>query len=201
MNNPILIAFDGEDSELGHFFHSCADAIRQAVVNAGLDYELIGTHNLTKDEINARTKDADEYIFCAFSHGNDSALVCNGKLYVEANVNVCNFYNSIFYTFSCNTAKIIGQEFKDAYVAGYFGYNDVVSVVLGYEDMFVKCAVSGLLSYILGKTLAQARQDMIEEYDRQIVNGEVNLVYASLLKNKQALVTIINEENKTISSM
>lgn len=39
---------------------------------------------------------------------------------------------------------------------------------------------------------------MITEYDRQIKAGKVNLIYSTLLRNKQALVAIINNETKTI---
>lgn len=39
---------------------------------------------------------------------------------------------------------------------------------------------------------------MIAEYDKQIKSGKVNLIYSALLKNKQALVAIINDDNKTI---
>lgn len=198
MNNPVYIACDDADKILGHFFQSCADAVKQATVDNGFSYEHMGADCLTKEAINTFTGEADEYVFCAFSHGTDTALVCNGKSYVEAGDNVCNFYSSVFFTFACHTAKGIGQEFDDVYVLGYFGYNNKAWVIPAYEDVFVKCATSGLISYLQGNTLKQARQDMVDEYDRQLKKGKVNLTYSYLLKNKQALVAIINNEDKTI---
>ena len=151
MNNPIYIAFDDADSLLGHFFQGCADYIKQNVVQEGMSYESINSESLTKDTINKYTCNAEEYVFCSFSHGTDSALLCNNMPYIETNDNVCNFYSSVFYTFSCHTAKGIGQEFQDAYVLWYLGYKEEAWVVPSYEDIFINCATSGLISYIKGK--------------------------------------------------
>lgn len=199
MNNPVYVAFDNADKELGHFFLTCADLVKQATVDNGLLYKSIGADFLTKETVNTYTREADEYVFCAFSHGTDTALLCKGKSYIEVDDNVCNFYSSVFFTFACHTAKGIGKEFNDAYVLGYFGYNNEAWVVPAYENVFVKCAISGLVSYLQGNTLKQARQYMIDEYDRQIKGAKVNLIYSYLLKNKQALVAIINIEDKTIN--
>lgn len=199
MNSPVYIAFDDEDKGLGHFFQTCADEIRQAVADNGLPYESISADRLTKETINTYTEEADEYVFCAFSHGMDTALLCKDKPYVEVNDNVCNFYSSVFFTFACHTAKGIGREFQEAYVLGYLGYKDEAWVIPAYEDVFVKCATSGLVSYLEGNTLKQSYRDMIDEYDKWIKSGGVNLLCSSLLKNKQALMAIINSENKTIN--
>lgn len=198
MNNPIYIACDNEDKALGHFFQSCYDKIREVAVKNGFKYESLTSLILSKENINKCTSDSEEYVFSAFSHGTDNALLCGKSAYIEANDNVKNFYSSVFYTFACDTANGIGQEFKDTYVIGYFGYKDSAWVVLGYEDIFVECATKGLVSYIEGKTLKEAETDLIAEYDKYIKNAKVNPIYACLLKNKQALVTIINNNDKTI---
>ena len=199
MNNPIYIACDNEDEKLGRFFLSCHDKIRAIAVSQGLEYKSLTTTNLTKDNINKHTSEADEYVFSAFSHGTDDSLLCGKDVYIEANDNVKNFYSSVFYTFACNTANGIGQEFNDTYVIGYFGYKDNAWVVPGdYEDIFVECATKGLVSYIEGKTLKEAEKDLIAEYDKYLKKAKINPVYSFLLKNKQALVTIINNNDKTI---
>ncbi|MBO7478040.1 MAG: hypothetical protein J6U04_08930 [Salinivirgaceae bacterium] len=200
MSNPIYIACDNEDEKLGHFFQSCHDKIREVAVANGFDYMSLMSQHLTKDNVNKHTSKADEYIFSAFSHGTDDTLVCGTDAYVKTNENVKNFYSSVFYTFSCDTANGIGQEFKDAYVLGYFGYNSAVWVISSpaFENMFVECATKGLVSYIEGKTLKEAVADLVAEYDKNIKNAKINPIYSCLLKNKQALVTIINNSDKTI---
>ena len=110
----------------------------------------------------------------------------------------CNAEEYVFCSFSCHTAKGIGQEFQDAYVLWYLGYKEEAWVVPSYEDIFINCATSGLISYIKGKTIKQSYEDMIAEYDKHIKTGKVNPIYAALLKNKMALVSIINNDDKTI---
>lgn len=198
MDKPIFIACDNEDDKLGFFFESCYDAVREVAVNNGFDYKPIMTAELTKDVVNQHTAEADEYVFAAFSHGCDTALLCGNEHYVEAGDNVKNFYSSVFYTFACQTANGIGKEFSDTYVLGYFGYSRSAWVVPRHKEIFVECATKGLISYLEGKTLKECYSDLIAEYDKHICNAEVNLVYANLLKNKQALVAIINNEDKTI---
>lgn len=195
----IYIAYDNEDERLGHFFESCHDKIREAAVQNGINFESLPSMYLSKKHINLRTSQADEYIFSAFSHGTDTSLVCGQNSYVSTDENVKNFYYSIFYTFACCTANGIGKEFGEAYVLGYFGYNASAWVIPSYEKIFVECATKGLISFIEGKTLKEAEADMIAEYDKHIANAPVNPIYSCLLKNKQALVTIINEENRRIT--
>lgn len=199
MNKTIYIACDNEDKELGHFFQSCHDRIREVAVAKGFKFESLMSQNLTKEKVNEHTSDAEEYVFSAFSHGTDDSLLCGEVDYVKSNDNVKNFYSSVFYTFACNTANGIGKEFKESYVLGYFGYNNEAWVVPTYEKIFVECAIKGLVSYIEGKTLKEAVADMIKEYDMYLRNRIVNPIYAFLLKDKQALVTIINNEEKTIN--
>ena len=199
MKTPIFIACDNEDAKLGHFFQSCFDTIREVAVANGLEYKSFMTAELTKDMINQHTSNAEEYVFSAFSHGNDSALLCGDEHYVESGDNVKNFYNSVFYTFACKTANGIGKEFREAYVLGYFGYNKPAWVVYGQREMFVECATKGLVSYIEGKTLKQCAEDLIAAYDHSLKQARVNPAYGWLLRNKQSLVTIINSEEKTIN--
>ena len=199
MNNPIFIACDNEDKLLGHFFQSCHDIIREAAVEKGFDYESLTSQHLTKGNVNDHTSKAEEYVFSAFSHGSDNSLLCGKDSYIKTNDNVKNFYNSVFYTFACYTANGIGKEFQDTYVLGYFGYNNQAWVIPCFEDIFVECATKGLISYIEGKTLKEAKDDLIAEYDKHLKNAKVNPIYACLLKDKQALVTIINNGEKTIN--
>lgn len=199
MDNPIYIACDNEDKKLGRFFESCFDKVREAAVNNGLEYKALMTPNLTKDVINQHTGKADEYVFAAFSHGCDTALLCGEEHYVEAGDNVKNFYSSVFYTFACQTANGIGKEFSEVYVLGYFGYNKPAWVIPYYMDVFVECATRGLISYLEGRTLKECETDMIAEYDKHIKGARVNPIYSNLLKNKQSLTTIINNEEKTIN--
>ena len=198
MDNPIYIACDNEDTKLGHFFQSCFDKIREVSIANGLDYKPLMTVDLTKDIINQHTAEADEYVFAAFSHGCDTALVCGEEYYVEAGDNVKNFYSSVFFTFACQTANGIGKEFGEVYVLGYFGYNKPAWVVLSKEDVFVESATKGLFSFLEGKTLKQSVEDMITAYNDALKNAIMTPAYALLLHNKQSLVTIINSEDKTI---
>lgn len=199
MNNPIFIACDNEDSKLGHFFLSCFDTVRKAAVANGVAYKSLMTAELTKDVINQHTAKADEYVFSAFSHGDDNALLCGKERYVEADDNVKNFYSSVFYTFACLTANGIGKEFREAYVLGYFGYKRPAWVVPGLEEMFVECATKGLVSYIEGKALKECAEDLLAAYNSSLKKARMTPAYAFLLKNKQSLVTIINSEGKTIN--
>lgn len=202
MNSSVYIAYDNEDPSLGHFFQSCFDRVREIAIQNSLGYYSLPTQSLTKETINQHTDSAEEYVFSAFSHGTDNSMIrsCDAHAYIESNVNVKNFYSSIFYTFACCTANGIGAEFKDSWVLGYFGYNDYVWVLPKYQDMFVNCAIKGLTSYLEGRTLNECVIDMLSEYDRYIQSAiQVDFDYALLLRNKQSLVTIINNGDKTIN--
>lgn len=199
MNNPLFIAFDNEDVELGRFFQSCFDMVREAAVTNNIEYKPLMTADLKKDVINYHTSKAEEYVFSAFSHGDDSSLVCGKEHYIESGDNVKNFYSSVFYTFACKTANGIGKEFREAYVLGYFGYNNPTWVVYQDEEMFVECATKGLISYLEGKTLKQCAEDLVSAYNNILQRAQMTPAYGFLLRNKQSLVSIINSEDKTIN--
>ena len=60
MDNPIYIAFDNEDKNLGHFYQSCHDRIREVAVENGFDYRSFTSQSLTKENIDTHTSEADE---------------------------------------------------------------------------------------------------------------------------------------------
>ena len=195
MNTIIYIACDNKNKELGHFFQSCHDKICAVANKNKLNYKSLTTQQLTKKNINSHISSTNECIFSAFSHGTNDSLLCGKTPYIEKD-NVRNFYNSIFYTFACYTANGLGKELKHVRVAGYFGYNNRAWVIPCCENMFTECAIKGLISYMEGKTLKEAEADLIAEYDKHIKNLGINPISSYLLKNKQALVTIINDQTK-----
>ena len=206
MINTIYIAFDDADGDLGHFFQACADTIRQIAFDNGLSYEWLDSNKLTKSDINHFTEDAGIYLFAAFSHGSENALWGSGEAYIEANNNLKNFYNSVLLTFACLAARGFQHELESTSIPAYFGYREEVwaSTHPDIEDVFVKCAIKGVESFIMGNTIEVARKDTIIEYDKHINEcrkkwGYNNPISAALLKNKQALVTMINNDNKTIN--
>lgn len=206
MSKTIHIAYDHADPKLGSFFSACANCVIKKASACDLNIVELDSDKLDSTIINQCTSQAKEYIFVAFSHGSSSALWGREVPYIQAGYNLSNFYNSILYTFACSAGISFYPELIKNNIPAYYGYKSKAwaSTNKLLIDVFVRCAVKGIISFLSGRTLKEAADDLLTEYTNSIQEtrkmfGLNNPVSAALLKNKQALAIIIRESDMIIN--
>jgi hypothetical protein len=200
----VLIAYDNQDKDLGEFCLQCYYHVFQYFQNKnGYNPIFIDSNILTKKNIENTIAnfDGNTFICLAYSHGTEDALCCDNENYVDL-TNSYFFGNSFFYTFSCNSAKELGERLIDEGCKSFIGFENEALIVFEKVSHFVECANYGIIRFFEGENAVTAFNQMIDNYDETIdrLREEEDKEFpfiAELTKNRNAL-TFLGDENITI---
>ena len=140
--------------------------------------------------------------FVGLSHGNESQLLTDNDVYVDAE-NVSHFKETLFYSTACSSAIGLGEELIKKGCHSYVGFNQESSAT--YEDfysIYVECENYCLKEFLSSdKTLKQSFDNMLNFFDEKIdelldKHDDEILVAMELNDNKDSFVLFGNEELK-----
>lgn len=131
----LFLAFDDEDEDIGSFnqgcLEDCLDFFETTQLSSSLTY--IKTRTLNSSNIELKLEGLSSCVFVAYSHGQHDKLTSKGDAYVSIE-NIMLFKNSFFYTVSCNSGLILGNQLVDNGCHSFFGYKSVFNSWAGYKD-------------------------------------------------------------------
>lgn len=188
--SSILIAFNSSSNDSSHsFFQSCADEARQLCADTN-----IPCTSKTGDDLEEQSfmQAMESHSLCIFaSHGScDSIVDENGNDVISTRTTNYTFSGKGLYAISCWCAQSLMPELCRIGLSFFVGYDDEIRFS-GDESVFVDCALSGLRSFIGGKSLVLAKEDMLSSFDEAIEKaGESQNPFEKmfLLQDKESLV-------------
>ena len=185
----VIIAFDNEDVRMGDFFLACGEDLIAFLQGSNIQPILLRSNNLSEASVQIMTEPHPVFLFGAYSHGGADRLVVNNLPYISTTVNITTFNNSFFYTCSCHTGRILGQQLVNNGCRSYRGYNNTFTIWSFNIGPFVECANHGFKEFIQGKTVSQVVESMKMKYTEHIDNY-INDIFgaAFLVDNRNALV-------------
>ncbi|MBN2285109.1 MAG: hypothetical protein JXI43_01580 [Tissierellales bacterium] len=201
INVTIVYSDENMDSEtdesLGLYFFGCAQELKKYIQSfVTYDIKLQEIHgrllNPAYLEILLKKQQPQKFIFIAYSHGRENALLHEGIRYIEAERNTYLFKNALFYTNACLSGRILGQNLIQAGCTAFVGYNDEVVAANPYYDIFQACENYGIERFFQGENLDISYRKMKQKYTEKIEDlYEFDIFAASLLaKNRDALVLL-----------
>lgn len=188
--NSILIAFNSRPDDSSHsFFQSCADETRQLCAEASIPFTRKTGDDLTEWDI---MQSMESHSLCIFaSHGSCDSIVDEaGNDVISTRTTNYVFSGKGLYAISCWCAQSLLPKLHQIGLSLFVGYNDKICFS-GDESVFVDCALSGLRSFVSGKCLNQAKEDMLSSFDEAIKKaGESPNPFEKmhLLHDKESLV-------------
>ena len=188
--NSILIAFNSSPTDSSHsFFQSCADEARQLCADTNIPCTSKTGEELAEQSI---MQAMESHALCIFaSHGScDSIVDENGNDVISTRTTNYTFSRKGLYAISCWCAQSLMPELCRIGLSFFVGYDDEIRFS-GDESVFVDCALSGLRSFICGKSLDLAKEDMLSSFDEAIEKaGESPNPFEKmfLLQDKESLV-------------
>ena len=188
--NSILIAFNSCLDDLSHsFFQTCADEARQLCADTGIPCTSMTGNDLEEQSI---MQAIDNHSLCVLaSHGSfDSIVDENGNDVISTRTTNYAFNGKGLYAVSCWCAQSLMPELCRIGLSLFVGYDDEIRFS-GDESVFVDCALSGLRSFVGGKCLELAKEDMLSSFDEAITKaGESPDPFEKmlLLHDKESLV-------------
>jgi hypothetical protein len=189
------IAFDNANATLGHYFEQSKEDIVDFITKHCTAPRIIlipsGQCNQAYIDMTIPTINSQNFLFLAYSHGENDYLTANGTFYIHSNHNANLFVRSFFYSMACSTAQKLGQDIINGNAHAFIGYSDVAYALQGaFQKLSIECDNSGIKTFILGSSLGDVFQAMKDYFTQQIDSLESNgdiLVASYLRRNRDAL--------------
>ncbi len=188
-----LLVFDENDKDLGNFFSMCKEDLDEFFDKNEIFPEIID--KISNFEIMLPFKinnfKSEKFVFAAFTHGDKSNLLQSGtNSFVSVSQNLEIFNDSFFYTFACETGKILGQELIKHGCICFIGYDKKTHIWNTFQRPFIDTAVYGLKLFFEGEYTKTIFLKMKERYNEEIDKMyQKDYVIASILMdNRDALV-------------
>jgi hypothetical protein len=193
-----VIAFDEKDTELGAYFLACKENLASFLEEQQISNLVeIPANRCNQVYMQHKIEHATKpFIFVAYSHGLENALVCQGEGYVKANENTSLFTQSVFYTNACLSGKILANDLIDNGCLCYIGYEESINVLLANPGISIKCDNYGIMLFVGGNlTIYEAFQAMKKYYTSE--SEKLSFVDAAeLTYARDSLVFLGNKELK-----
>lgn len=204
MINFIIAYDDNEEENLSFFFKSCAINLIEKLninfhtyaewtySNKYLDYYYVD-HFLSMHI-------EDPFVFIGYSHGDEDSLLVSNQPYLSTKSILGAFTNSLFYTFSCSSGKLLGFNLSQLGCKCFVGYKREVYFVVPYLSQFVECSNAGIYALLSGSNVDESLVNMREVYNLKIDEMyEENYVAASTLRDNRDALIHYGDKNLYIS--
>jgi hypothetical protein len=185
-----LKLFDNEDDSLGLFFNLCYEDLVNYLENSTLNISYYDSQRLNEISISLIVDPLEKFITLAYSHGSETELLRRNSPYISTEVNVDKFANSFFYTCSCHTGKLLGEELINNGTLNYIGYWDKFEVWGFNMDPYIDCANYGIKLFFENHCTNDIIIMMREMYNKHIDNYKNDMFGAAMLvSNRNSLVS------------
>lgn len=198
-----LIAYnnDTSDSAGGHFSF-CGEEMEMAMEEYGFPSIVLTPPNLTNAHLLQSLPEC--HICFIANHGDARSIAGNNGDIVSVDTNNTLFFGKLLYAISCTCARKLKESLVADGLRSFWGYDNKLSVWYGYPQ-YARSCMAGMKSLMNGKSIKEAREEMITQYNHDIVELEElypddTYLAAALLDNREALV-VFGEDDLKLSDL
>lgn len=196
--NSIIFADDSESCDIAILFVMMKDATTQLLEQYATSHEDIEVDNhtymsdvTTKQSLSEKMSlvNSDSFMCFWYGHGKADRLRIDNEDVVTTTDNYYVFSNALIYTFSC----LNGNDLADVLVANkakaFVGYTGHANCPYGIDDVTTKIVMSFISSFLLGKTVNEAKADLELSYDSAVYDESLDAFQRNLFqKNRDNLI-------------
>lgn len=207
--NAIVIADDAA-KDIGELCVMLKDRTNQLLEQFGqanndiqidkIDYchDVINKNNLSEkvSQVNS-----NNFLCCLFGHGKDVAFCMNNEDIVTTTENHYIFSNALIYTFSCLNGGSLADVLIENNAKVFVGYISNANCPYGLDDETRDIAMSFVSSFLSGKTVKDAVDDLKTSYEKAIFNDEFEPFQRLWFQENRDGITIKGDGMLTIKDM
>ena len=198
-----LIAYNNDTSEeAGGHFSFCGEEMEIDMEERGLDYVVLTPPFLTNTQL-LQNLSTCQVCFVA-NHGDSRSIAGDKGDIVSVDTDNSLFSGKMLYAVSCLCAKQLKDSLVEDGLRSFWGYDNKLKVWYGYPQ-YARSCMAGIKSLIDGKTVKEAKDEMISQYNTGISELEEQYpndpqLAAALLDNREALV-VYGEDDLTLNDL
>jgi hypothetical protein len=169
------IAYDEKDSRLGRYFEECKEDLVRFIQDELSSYSIdeLPSRLCNQAYLSLRYKldNPNNFLFVAYSHGTDTALIAGGHPFIEEGANSNLFSKSLFYSTACLIANRLGEDLISNGSLGFVGNSRSVDA---FNDerrtLSIQADNLGMKMFVMGKPLGEAVRLMKSHYSERIMH-------------------------------
>ena len=158
---------------------------------------------ITKQNLSEKMSlvNSDSFMCFWFGHGKDGCFRIGSEDVVTTTDNYYVFSNALIYTFSC----LNGNDLADALVANkakaFVGYTGYANCPYGIDDVTTKIVMSFIASFLLGKTVNEAKADLELSYNNAIYDESLDALQRQLFQTNRDNLIVKGNSSLSINDM
>ncbi len=161
-------------------------------------HDTVNKQNLSEKLSLVNFKD---FLCCWFGHGNDESFSMDGEKIVTATDNHYIFSNALVYTFSCLNGGTLANVLISNNAKTFVGYNGKANCPYGIDDVTCDIAMSFLASFLGGKSVSNAVDDLKTSYEDAVFNKDLDPFQRSCFQENRDNVTLKGDGTLTIDNL
>lgn len=201
----LIVTCDELDVRSGVYFKACHNDLNLFLDEVDSENErykrdviFAYTCNSVHIEMKLSSILSSNFIFVAYSHGNEKGLCINNDHYIATGLNTSYFVNTLFYSVACSIGGAFADEIVENSKSAFIGYIDKSYYLEEYVKVFVNCDNAGIKAFIYqGLTAHESFVAMKKYYEMQISNAKRSknpFLLQTLIENYDALTFKGNHE-------
>lgn len=124
MSHVLLVTRPNYDEATTYLFHWCKPVIKMAINKGYKVVDIIG-NKANKNDFESRVKKIKPNLIFFNGHGTETEIFGqDGETLINANEKMDILRNTIIYSRSCNSGKILGKNCIDKGITSFIGYTE-----------------------------------------------------------------------------
>lgn len=136
-----------------------------------------------------------------FGHGQKDSFVIDNEPIVTTTENHYIFSNALIYTFSCLNGGTLADILTGNSVKAFVGYDGDANCPLGIDDFTTSIVMSFLSSFLSGKTVNEAKDDLEEAYNKAIFDETLDPFQRPLFQTNRDNLVVKGNGNLHITEL
>ena len=208
--NSVILADDSESCDISELCVLLKDSTKQLLYYSCSSHDsidLTGYEYLSGsvDKHNISDKMAivnnGSFLCFWFGHGKNDSFVIDNEPIVTTTENYYVFSNAMVYTFSCFNGGALADVLIENSAKAFVGYDGDANCPLGIDDFTTSIVMSFLSSFLSGKTVNEAKDDLEEAYNKAIFNETLDPFQRPLFQTNRDNLVVKGNGNLRITEL
>lgn len=204
--NSVIIADDSESCNISELCVLLKDSTKQLLDTFCLSQEDIYlayseylSGSINKYNLSEKIAIINNGSFLCFwyGHGKNNSFIMGNEEIVTTTENYYLFSNALIYTFSCLNGNDLADALVDNKAKAFVGYTSYANCPYGIDDVTTKIVMSFISSFLCGKTVNEAKEDLESAYNQAVYDESLDPLQRPLFQtNRDNLVVKGNYDLK-----
>lgn len=208
--NSIIIADDSDSCDISDLcvqLKNSTSLLLEMYISSHPSIELQNneymSNSITKQSVGEIMASINDRSFMCFwyGHGTNESFIIGDESVITTTDNYYVFSNALIYTFSCFNGNDLADTLINNKVRTFVGYTDKAYCPSGIDDITTQIAMTFVSSFLSGKTVREAVNDLKLSYSTAIYNESLDPFQRSCFQENRDNLVIKGDKSLQIKNL